>query len=1594
MKIKNVSPVLLTYVLSIAVTFSVSSQNNYRKPLTKEEENTISKGSNVDQGIYQKNIDSIKKFNNQQKLLELFNEFSKRNKQNKKVANAFAKANNIPTIIEKTDGTYMELQFIADDGTPIYYTTYNADAAVSTRANYLNTGGGLGLNLNGDNLTAHVWDAGIARATHQEYDGAGGANRFSVGDGTTTLNFHAAHVTGTIIASGVQAQAKGMAWQANAIGYDWNNDKAEATTAASGGMLISNHSYGYDATAIPDAWFGQYGQDARDWDNILFNAPYYLMMVAAGNDGNDNTSNAIPLDGQAAYDKLNGHATAKNNLVVANGNDAIINPDGSLNSVTRNSSSSEGPTDDYRIKPDIMGNGTQLYSTYESSNTAYASITGTSMASPNVAGTLILLQEHYFNLHGNFMRAATLKGLALHTADDVTPTGPDAQTGWGLLNAKKAAETLTTAATTSGSAIVSELTLTQGQTYSITVQSNGVDPLMASISWTDPAGAVNNGTNSNTPALVNDLDVRLSNGTTYTPWKLTGVTTNGTGDNLVDPYERIDINGASGSYTLTVTHKGTLSGGAQNFSLIVTGVVVATTPVIAYATTVGNQAENTDCNFTDVTVPLTIAQAPSADADVTFVINGSSTATTALDFDLLTPNVTFPAGSTASQNMVLRVYHDGFIEGDETVVIDFTVNPNGGDATADLNNDTFTLTINDDDFAPVASTTVTLLNENFETTPAGWTARDRDGDGFNWTIGTVPATFLSTNQLYSRSWDSTAGPLTPDNYVITSQITIPADLTSLNLEYQVAPGTLTNPWYQEYYTVYWATDVSTYAVIDASPQVKPGAIIAQAVVQENIDMSAYIGQTGYLVFRHHNCTDQEYIAIDNMLLSGVRNTNIQTAVNTGTTEDTQSLPTSGTIYTADSVTGNLMADITNNNNGDYGCVTISVSRAGTGAQSYNGSTTPDLVMDKTFTISPALNFSPESTTTKFYFTEAEIAGWEAVTGLNRNQLVIGRESGGTIVETATPTIGAFGTHVTLTGNFTGLNGTYYFGTANSFVSTCLGVTKTWDGTVWSPAGIPDATTPVVLNGNYNTTANGNLTACTLSISNGATLTVNANDFIQIENDITVNGTLIVEHQGSVVQVNDAASVTNNGTINVNLTTPNLASRDFMVMGSPMTAETRNGVFNSAFLVLNHTTANFVPNAAVAAAFPAAENFADDNYDNWNPYSGIINPAEGYIVRPQSGYGQPGGVFNMTYQLGTLNNGIVNFNVVYNTSKNDSPNVLANPYASAIFADDFINANSMIDEVYFWEHLTPPSPTLPGAGAMNFSMEDISMYNLLGGTPAASDPGTTTTPNGYIATGQGFGIKATAAGTAVFNNTMRRNTGNNTLRNPIEKDRIWLTVRNNQYEMQNTTLVGFTEASSEDFDNGYDSRRLATVVSLYSHLPDGGMELGIQGREAFNEDITIPMGFSTLIDETVEYKISITDIQGPNITQTDVYLIDSLTGTVTNLNQDSYSFTSGKATYNNRFTLLFKNPVLSNEDIALSKISLYPNPTSGTVTVVSPNSPITRIQVTDIRGRKVNSLNGNNQNTISFSVETLQNAMYFIKIQTQKGSIIKRIIIKK
>ena len=134
-----------------------------------------------------------------------------------------------------------------------------------------------------------------------------------------------------------------------------------------------------------------------------------------------------------------------------------------------------------------MGNGVDLYSSTAGSDSDYGFSSGTSMSAPNVAGTATLLIEHFENEFGYAPRSATTKGLLVHTASDAGNVGPDYAYGWGLVNAKKAAELITGAA----SAVTTD-TILEG-TYSGSEQTWDVDvsalnPFRVSIVWTDPAG--------------------------------------------------------------------------------------------------------------------------------------------------------------------------------------------------------------------------------------------------------------------------------------------------------------------------------------------------------------------------------------------------------------------------------------------------------------------------------------------------------------------------------------------------------------------------------------------------------------------------------------------------------------------------------------------------------------------------------------------------------------------------------------------------------------------------------------------------------------------------------------------------------------------------------------------------------------------------------------------------------------------------------------------------------------------------------------------------------------------------------------------------
>jgi len=474
------------------------------------------------------------------------------------------------------------------DGKPVFISSDNALAAKGAKTNKLYPGGSLGLSLEGENMNIGVWDGGWVRGTHTEFNTSSSSTVSRVSYPDTALNNpasdgHGTHVAGTIGARGASVNAKGMAPKSKIRSFNWDNDEGEVVfEVTQTALLISNHSYGVPIYAngsqnAPNWYMGNYNDVAAEWDQILFDFPSYLMVASAGNSGAETYTGGIA----EGYDKLTGNKNSKNNLVIANANPTVHPITGVMSNLEINSSSSQGPTDDGRIKPDLAADGTNLFSSYDTDNTSYQTISGTSMASPSAAGTLLLLQQHYNNLYSQFMKAATLKALVCHTAiDDAAMAGPDPKFGWGMLNAEAAAQTISKKAVNEA-LIVESVLNAENPSYTKSFSVSNPNNLKATISWTDPAGVSRNGSlNNSTPALVNDLDLRItsSDGTIYYPWKLqlSDVTAPAIkGDNIVDTVEGINVEGASGTnFTVTVTHKGSLVNQSQAFSLILTGTGV------------------------------------------------------------------------------------------------------------------------------------------------------------------------------------------------------------------------------------------------------------------------------------------------------------------------------------------------------------------------------------------------------------------------------------------------------------------------------------------------------------------------------------------------------------------------------------------------------------------------------------------------------------------------------------------------------------------------------------------------------------------------------------------------------------------------------------------------------------------------------------------------------------------------------------------------------------------------------------------------------------------------------------------------------------
>lgn len=357
-------------------------------------------------------------------------------------------------------------------------------------------------NLDGSGVIMALWDGGQVDANHPDFD-----SRVTPMD-SSAITTHATHVTGTILGSGWESDGlyRGMAPAAEILSYLWWTTSAElyqecvnAITVRDADLGTNSWGFGVGDPATQsscETTLGNYFAVCATIDNIVrgdAGKPFDIVW-SAGNQRSDATKYCGSLGW--TYNTVNPLACAKNVIAVG----AINANDDSMTDF-----SSWGPTDDGRIKPDVVAPGCQtdddLGVTSCQEGSGYTTLCGTSMSVPSVSGLLALMKQSWQNKFGGLpLLPSTVKGIIINTAVDLGKPGPDYQFGHGKVDGVRAVDKL----------VVGEPSFVESEIYTNDVHlyylnlTEPVDKLKVTLVWDDPGGTVNSSLH-----LKNDLDLAL-----------------------------------------------------------------------------------------------------------------------------------------------------------------------------------------------------------------------------------------------------------------------------------------------------------------------------------------------------------------------------------------------------------------------------------------------------------------------------------------------------------------------------------------------------------------------------------------------------------------------------------------------------------------------------------------------------------------------------------------------------------------------------------------------------------------------------------------------------------------------------------------------------------------------------------------------------------------------------------------------------------------------------------------------------------------------------------------------------------------------------
>jgi hypothetical protein len=541
-----------------------------------------------------------------------------------------------------------------------------SDNAVSAQLSHVTELYSAPYNLTGAGVTVSVFELAEGQASHPEF---GGRMTVQGTGGSSSDKSHATHVSGTIGAAGIRADAKGMAPGAKIFQFciqtpcggdlSFLDDKNEKLTPL--GVSADNNSWGFilgwnteggeQVWSDADIYYGAYDLYFTSPIDEISNEQNILFMHSAGNDadppvfsdeysGHRHVNNSGDTDKTKLYcysktgtgsdcpttcnggcetvkhhdtlpfDTIGVTAAAKNVITVGavNSTAEIIN------------FSSRGPAKDGRIKPEVVARGFSVLSTVPTS--AYGRASGTSMSTPAVTGIAALLIEQWRKTFGGAdPKPLQLKALIIAGAEDLGNPGPDYTYGFGLVNAKNSADLIIADGNTGSRIKNLSFANGQGDSQEFRISVPSTQNVRVVLQWNDPAiiPPANSDEEIAPVALVNNLDLRVigPDNTTYLPWVLDKNAPNAnatTGVNTIDNTEMVEIpNAGAGMYRVVVT--GTrVTAGPQP------AVVVTSAPISNVAPCSDPQEPNNDAGaaYGNLTGGSMINGAICADGDVDF----------------------------------------------------------------------------------------------------------------------------------------------------------------------------------------------------------------------------------------------------------------------------------------------------------------------------------------------------------------------------------------------------------------------------------------------------------------------------------------------------------------------------------------------------------------------------------------------------------------------------------------------------------------------------------------------------------------------------------------------------------------------------------------------------------------------------------------------------------------------------------------------------------------------------------------------------------------------------------------------------------------